>query len=111
MPQRFLRKLVTAERVGWHPEHMMTVATDPEYAHLNFPKPVRTGKNSVVFVEAEIDAWMEARIAERDEHGFKPKDVNPRKNNRRAKEREGDIDPEHLVDDAVEALNESASAE
>ncbi len=100
MPQRFLRKLVTAERVGWHPEHMMKVATDPEYAHLNFPKPVRTGKNSVVFVEAEIDAWMEARIAERDETGFKPKDVNPRKNNRRAKEREANaIDPERMVDD------------
>ena len=88
MPQRFLRKLVAAERVGWHPEHMMKVATDPAYAELNFPKPCRTGKNSVVFVEAEIDAWMKSRIDERDEIGFKPKSVNPRENNRRAKERE-----------------------
>ena len=88
MPQSLLRKLVAAARVGWHPEHMMKVATDPTYAHLNFPKPVRIGKNSVAFVEAEIDAWIEARIAERDEHGFKPKAVNPRENNRRAKERE-----------------------
>ena len=88
MTTKFLRKLVAAERVGWHPEHMMTVATDPDYAHLNFPKPVRLGKNSVAFIEAEIETWMDARIAERDEHGFKPKAVNPRENNRRAKERE-----------------------
>ncbi len=88
MPQTLLRKLVAAERVGWHPEHMMKVATDPAYAHLNFPKPVRMSANSVAFVESEIDAWIEARIAERDEHGFQPKKVNPRDNHRRAKERE-----------------------
>ncbi len=85
---KFLRKLATAGRVGWHPEHMMKVATDPAYALLNFPKPVRLGKNSVAFIEAEIDAWMESRIAERDEHGFQPKAVNPRENHRQAKERE-----------------------
>ena len=66
----------------------MKVATDPAYAHLNFPKPVRIGKNSVAFVEDELDAWMEARIVERDEHGFQPKPVSPRDNHRRAKERE-----------------------
>ena len=86
MPTKFLRKFVTAARVGWHPEHMMKVATDPAYAHLNFPKPVRLGKNSVAFVEAEIDAWIESRIAERDEHGFQPKAVNPRENHRRAQQ-------------------------
>jgi len=73
MPQTLLRKLVAAERVGWHPEHMMRVATDPDYAHLDFPKPVRLGKNSVAFVEAEIDAWIESRIADRDDQGFEPK--------------------------------------
>ncbi len=88
MPQRFLRKLVAAERVGWHPEHMMKVATDSAYADLKFPKPVRLGKNSVGFVEEEIDAWIKARITERDEHGFQPKAVDPRDNHRRAKERE-----------------------
>ena len=88
MPQSLLRKLVAAGRVGWHPEHMMKVATDPDYAHLNFPKPVRMGANSVAFVEAEIDAWMESCIAARDEHGFQPKPVSPRDNHRRAKERE-----------------------
>ena len=89
MSKRLLRKLSAADKVGWHPEHMMKVATSPEYAHLNFPKPVRLGKNSVTFVEEELDAWIEARIAERDEHGFQPKAVNPRENHRRAKAREG----------------------
>ena len=87
MPQRFLRKLVAAGRVGWHPEHMMKVATDPDYAHLNFPKPVRMGANSVAFVESEVDDWIQARIDERDEQGFQPKRMNPRENHRRAKER------------------------
>ncbi len=32
-----------------------------------FPKPVRLGYKAVRFVEAEIDAWIAARIAERDE--------------------------------------------
>ena len=41
-------------------------ATDPDYAHLNFPKPISLGDNSVGFVEAEIDAWLAARAAERD---------------------------------------------
>ena len=41
-------------------------ATDPKYAHLNFPKPLDTGDNSVGFVEAEIDSWLEARAAARD---------------------------------------------
>ena len=87
MSLTLLRKIVTAKRVGWHPEHMMKVATDPAYAHLNFPKPVRTGKNSVAFVEAGIDDWIEARIAERDKVGFQPKSIKPRENHRRAKER------------------------
>ncbi len=42
-------------------------ATNPDYAHLNFPKPISTGDNSVGFDEAEIDAWLEARAAERDD--------------------------------------------
>jgi prophage regulatory protein len=31
-----------------------------------FPKPVRLGPNSVAWVEAEIDAYIEKRIADRD---------------------------------------------
>lgn len=44
-------------------------ATNPDYAHLNFPHPISLGDNSVGFIEAEVDAWLEARAAERDASG------------------------------------------
>ncbi|EAV7503857.1 AlpA family transcriptional regulator [Salmonella enterica] len=31
-----------------------------------FPQPVKTGFRSVAWVESEVDAWIEQRIAERD---------------------------------------------
>ncbi|CAO97477.1 helix-turn-helix transcriptional regulator [Erwinia tasmaniensis] len=31
-----------------------------------FPKPVKIGSRSIAFVESEIDAWINQRIAERD---------------------------------------------
>ena len=56
MTTKFLRLKNTAERAGWHPQHLWKVATDPIYAHIGFPKPVRIGKNSIAFVEAEVEA-------------------------------------------------------
>lgn len=32
----------------------------------SFPRPVRLGGNRIGFIESEIDAWIEALIAERD---------------------------------------------
>jgi prophage regulatory protein len=32
-----------------------------------FPKPIRLGGNSVGWLEHEVDAWIEARVAERDQ--------------------------------------------
>jgi len=32
----------------------------------SFPKPVRLGESRIAFVDAEIHAWVRARIAERD---------------------------------------------
>lgn len=32
----------------------------------SFPKPVKLGGNTNAWIEAEIDAWFAARIAERD---------------------------------------------
>lgn len=32
-----------------------------------FPAPVRIGVNSVAWVRGEVDRWIEARIAERDQ--------------------------------------------
>ena len=34
----------------------------------NFPQQVRTGPGAVAWVESEVDAWIDARIAERDQH-------------------------------------------
>ena len=34
-----------------------------------FPKPIKIGARSIAFVESEIDAWINERIAERDSVG------------------------------------------
>jgi len=31
-----------------------------------FPRPIKLGDNRNAWIEAEIDAWIEARIADRD---------------------------------------------
>ena len=31
-----------------------------------FPKPVRIGAHRIAFVESEIQAWLESKVAERD---------------------------------------------
>ena len=53
---RFIRKLDTAARVGWHPSHLMRKARAGE-----FPQPIQLGPNSVAFVLEEVEAWMKAR--------------------------------------------------
>ncbi len=58
---RFLRKKTTAQRVGYHPSHVMRLVRAGE-----FPQPVRLGPNSIAFVEDEVEAWMRARVEERD---------------------------------------------
>lgn len=32
----------------------------------SFPKPIKIGKRAVAWLENEIDAWLDTRIAERD---------------------------------------------
>ncbi len=32
-----------------------------------FPKPIKLGPRSVGWLRSELDAWVEARVAERDE--------------------------------------------
>jgi prophage regulatory protein len=31
-----------------------------------FPKPIELGENCIAFVESEVDAWLEAKLADRD---------------------------------------------
>ena len=74
---KILRRSETAERCG--NVALITVdrwADDPSYAHLNFPKKVHLGANSVGFVEAEVTAWLEARAALRNDADANGKDAD-----------------------------------
>lgn len=63
---RFLKKAQVADRVGYHPVHIMRLAQAGK-----FPQPIKLcpGTGRVVFVEDEVTAWQEARVAERDAKG------------------------------------------
>lgn len=43
-----------------------------EIAASRFPKPVRIGVRRIAFFQAEIDAWLAGRVAERAGDGGKP---------------------------------------
>ena len=61
--QSLLTKQAVAARVGYHPEHVMRLSRSGA-----FPRPIKLGKtdgSAVRFIESEVDAWVEARIAER----------------------------------------------
>ena len=58
---RFLRQRQVIERVGYSPMHIWRLEKAGK-----FPRRVKLGPNSVGWVSTEIDAWIEARIAERD---------------------------------------------
>ena len=62
--RNLLTKRVTAERIGLHPESVMRLARAGQ-----FPRPIKLGtgdKSSVRFVEAEVDAWIAAKMATRE---------------------------------------------
>ena len=59
-----LTKRQVAERVGWHPEHVMREARAGR-----FPKPVKLGltpQHAVRFVADEVEEWLHERIEARD---------------------------------------------
>ncbi len=58
---KVLRQRKVVEKVGYSRMHIARL----EKAGL-FPKRIHLGPNSVGWVEAEIDAWIEAKVAERD---------------------------------------------
>ncbi len=58
---RFLRKNEAADRVGFSQSHVMRLVREGD-----FPQPVPLGKNSVAFVEDEVEDWMRARVEERE---------------------------------------------
>ena len=63
---KVLRPKDAALKCGVTPITIRRWATDPKYNSMKFPKPIPLGENSVGYIEAEIDEFLEARAAERE---------------------------------------------
>ncbi len=61
-----LRPKATAAKCGVQPITIRRWATEDKYAHMNFPKPITLGKNSVGYVEQEVNDFLAARAAARE---------------------------------------------
>ena len=61
-----LRPKATAVKCGVAPITIHRWASDPKYAHMDFPKPIRLGDNSMGYIEEEVDAFLAEQAAKRD---------------------------------------------
>ena len=59
---RFIRRPAVESRTGLA---RSTIYLLMQNGH--FPKPVRIGSRAVAWPEAEVEAWLNARLAEREE--------------------------------------------
>lgn len=62
----FLRYKTAAQKCDVSIITIRRWATHPEYESMGFPRPVPLGKNSVGFVEQEVNDWLAERVAKRD---------------------------------------------
>jgi len=69
---KILRQRHVCEAVGYSPMHIWRLEKAGR-----FPRRVKLGPNSVGWVSTEIDAWIEARIAERDARVSTPANTIP----------------------------------
>ena len=58
-----------AKGIKWSRQHL-----DRKIKAAEFPRPVKLGAGTRVWVEAEVDAWLEARAAERTTGDRAPKE-------------------------------------
>jgi prophage regulatory protein len=58
---RFIRRKIVEQKTGLGRAQIYEKMTEG-----TFPKPVRIGGRAVAWIEAEIDQWQKARVAERD---------------------------------------------
>jgi prophage regulatory protein len=63
-PLRFLRMKDVEDRVGLNKRTIQRMVKAE-----TFPEPIRLHERSIGFVESEVAAWMEARMADRPENG------------------------------------------
>lgn len=61
MARKIIRRRIVEERTGLCRSDLYA-----KIARGEFPKPVRLGPQAVGWVEAEVEAWIADRIAERD---------------------------------------------
>lgn len=57
-PKRFLRIAAVIEKIGVSRAMIYQMAAEGD-----FPKPVKIAPKASAWVESEVDAWMDARIA------------------------------------------------
>ena len=62
-----LRRKATAVKCGVAPITVDRWSHDPKYTHMNFPKPIPLGENSVGYIEEEIDDFLASRAAKRND--------------------------------------------
>ena len=59
-----ITKSAVAAKLSYHPGHVMRLVREGK-----FPKPIKLGEGeagAVRFVETEVEAWLEARVAARE---------------------------------------------
>jgi prophage regulatory protein len=60
-PNRLITKRELCKMVPYTPQHILRLEKEGR-----FPRRVQVGPNRVAWVEAEVEAWVAARVAERD---------------------------------------------
>lgn len=60
-PNRLITKRELRQMVPYTPQHILRLEKEGK-----FPRRVQVGPNRVAWVEAEVEAWVAARVAERD---------------------------------------------
>ncbi len=61
MQSRALRLKATQEKSGLTRTRIYEMMDEG-----TFPRPIKIGKRAIAWLEHEVDAWLQARVAERD---------------------------------------------
>ncbi len=64
---QYFRVNPVAIRFDTTPSTIWRWSSEPRFAHLNFPKPVKLGPNTTAWSGDELDAYDAERIAMRDD--------------------------------------------
>jgi prophage regulatory protein len=60
-PKRLITKRELCQMVPYTPQHILRLEKEGK-----FPRRVQVGANRVAWLESEVEAWVAARVAERD---------------------------------------------